>query len=310
MKRVPSRRMKKTERPPRRRDPVDGVLLLDKPQGISSNAALQRARNALGAAKAGHTGTLDPMATGLLPLAFGESTKFSQALLDADKGYEATVKLGMTTTTGDAEGEVVASQDVVFSAEQIIAAAMAFVGEMEQLPPMYSALKHAGKPLYAYAREGIDIERKRRRIVIYSLDCEPTAPDVFVMRVRCSKGTYIRTLAEDIGACLGCGAHLTALRRTSIGAFSIENAVSLDAVEAESIESARAMLQPIDCLIGELPCLPLDAAQARQLCHGQTVALEHRVAGSYRVYQSARFLGLGEVDEGGVLSSRRLVVTA
>ncbi len=302
--------MKRTERPPRRRDPVDGVLLLDKPQGISSNAALQRARNALGAAKAGHTGTLDPMATGLLPLAFGESTKFSQALLDADKGYEATVKLGVTTTTGDAEGEVLECKDAAFSAEEICAAASAFIGEMEQLPPMYSALKHAGKPLYAYAREGIDIERKRRRIVIHALDCEPVAPDAFVMRVRCSKGTYIRTLAEDIGARLGCGAHLTALRRTSIGAFSIESAVPLDVVEAEDTDAARTMLQPVDCLIGELPRLPLDEAQASQLCHGQTVALAHAEAGAYRVYHAARFLGLGEVDEGGVLSSRRLVVTA
>ncbi|WP_323004146.1 tRNA pseudouridine(55) synthase TruB [Denitromonas sp.] len=248
--------MKKTERPPRRRDPVDGVLLLDKPQGISSNAALQRARNALGAAKAGHTGTLDPMATGLLPLAFGESTKFSQTLLDADKGYEATVLLGVTTTTGDAEGEVLDRKPAAFSADEIRAAARAFVGEVEQLPPMFSALKHAGKPLYAYAREGIDIERKRRRVMIHALDCEPTGPDGFVMRVRCSKGTYIRTLAEDIGNRLGCGAHLTALRRTRIGPFAIDSAVTLDAVEAATIDDARAMLAPVElsdwCAAG--PC--------------------------------------------------------
>lgn len=301
--------MKKTERPPRRRDPVDGVLLLDKPQGISSNAALQRARNALGAAKAGHTGTLDPMATGLLPLAFGESTKFSQTLLDADKGYEATVLLGVTTTTGDAEGEVLDRKPAAFSADEIRAAARAFVGEVEQLPPMFSALKHAGKPLYAYAREGIDIERKRRRVMIHALDCEPTGPDGFVMRVRCSKGTYIRTLAEDIGNRLGCGAHLTALRRTRIGPFAIDSAVTLDAVEAATIDDARAMLAPVDCLIGALPVLALDEMGSRQLCHGQTVALDGVAAGSYRVYLADRFLGLGRVDDASVLSSQRLVVT-
>ena len=301
--------MKKTERPPRRRDPVDGVLLLDKPQGISSNAALQRARNALGAAKAGHTGTLDPMATGLLPLAFGESTKFSQTLLDADKGYEATVRLGVTTTTGDAEGEVIERKPAAFPADEICAAALAFVGEIEQLPPMFSALKHAGKPLYAYAREGVDIERKRRRVTIHALDCEATGPDTFVMRVRCSKGTYIRTLAEDIGHRLGCGAHLTALRRTQIGPFDIDAAVPLDAVEAASFDDARALLAPIDCLIGGLPVLRLDERQSRQLCHGQTVALERVAAGSYRVYLAERFLGLGRVDNASVLSSQRLIVT-
>lgn len=301
--------MKKTDRPPRRRDPVDGVLLLDKPQGISSNAALQRARNALGAAKAGHTGTLDPMATGLLPLAFGESTKFSQTLLDADKGYEATVQLGVTTTTGDAEGDVLDRKPAAFSADEIRAVALAFVGEVEQLPPMFSALKHAGKPLYAYAREGIDIERKRRRVTIHSLDCEPIGPDGFVMRVRCSKGTYIRTLAEDIGSRLGCGAHLTALRRTEIGPFAIESAVALDAVEAATLDDARALLAPVDCLIGALPVLNLDEMRSRQLCHGQTVALDGVAAGSYRVYLADRFLGLGRVDNASVLSSQRLVVT-
>ena len=301
--------MNRTERTPRRRDRVDGVLLLDKPQGLSSNGALQRARNILGAAKAGHTGTLDPMATGLLPLAFGESTKFSQTLLDADKAYEATVKLGVLTTTGDVEGEVLESRDVSFAPEAIIAAATSFIGEVEQMPPMFSALKHQGRPLYEYAREGKDIERKRRRITIHALDCTPTGPDSFVMRVRCSKGTYIRTLGEDIGARLGCGAHLTALRRTAIGRFSIEDAVPMAKIEPLGFEAARVLLEPVDCLIADLPVLTLDEAQAQHILHGQPTSVDGAVAGAFRLYSAERFLGLGAVDEAGVLSSRRLVTT-
>ena len=297
-----------TDRPKPLRERVDGVLLLDKPSGISSNAALQRARRVLGAAKAGHTGTLDPLATGLLPLAFGESTKFSQALLDADKAYRATVKLGVSTSTGDAEGEVLSRAPVVVNAAQLAAAAACFRGEIEQMPPMYSALKHAGKPLYVYAREGVDIERKRRRVHIYDLQCTLLADDTFDMVVRCSKGTYVRTLGEDIGHMLGCGAHLTALRRTAIGRFGIEDALSMAQVEAEGL-AARARLLPVDCLIGALPALTLPEADANRLCQGQCVPLDGTPAGDYRVYQGTTFLGLGQVDGSAVLRSRRLVST-
>ncbi|WP_228720807.1 tRNA pseudouridine(55) synthase TruB [Nitrogeniibacter mangrovi] len=284
------------------------MLLLDKPVGISSNAALQRARRALGAAKAGHTGTLDPLASGLLPLAFGESTKFSQSLLDADKAYEAVVCLGVSTTTGDAEGEVLARAPVEASFADVEDAAAGFRGEIEQLPPMYSALKHAGRPLYEYAREGIDIERKRRRVTIYDLVCAPIDATHFRMTVRCSKGTYVRTLGEDIGHALGCGAHLSALRRTAIGAFCIDEAIGLDVVEAAGLD-ARAHLLPVDALIGELPRLDLNDDDARRLLHGQSTELAQVAAGRYRLYADDRFLGLGEVDGAGVLSSCRLVST-
>jgi len=295
----------KADRPKALKERVDGVLLLDKPVGISSNAALQRARRTLGAAKAGHTGTLDPLASGLLPLAFGESTKFSQSLLDADKAYEAVVRLGVTTTTGDAEGEVLETQPVTATADAIVAIAGRFLGEIEQLPPMFSALKHAGKPLYAYARDGIDIERKRRRVTIHSLTCTPIDAMHFAMQVRCSKGTYVRTLGEDIGHALGCGGHLTALRRTAIGRFRIEDAIALDNVEAAGLGS-RAMLLPVDSLIDDLPALALAAEQASAILHGQCAGAGEHTPGDYRLYQGERFIGLGTVAEDGVLRSRRL----
>jgi tRNA pseudouridine55 synthase len=297
------------ERPRALKEHVDGVLLLDKPVGISSNAALQRARRSLGAAKAGHTGTLDPLASGLLPLAFGESTKFSQSLLDADKAYEAVVRLGVTTTTGDAEGEVLETRPVSVGPEAIVAIAERFLGEVEQLPPMYSALKHAGKPLYAYAREGVDIERKRRTVRIHALSCTPLDAEHFRLVVRCSKGTYVRTLGEDIGHALGCGAHLSALRRTAIGRFSIDDAVSLDAVESAGL-GARGLLLPVDALIGEVPVLELVDTHASAIRNGQPAQLEALAPGQYRLYHAGQFLGLGEVDGGACLRSRRLVNTA
>jgi len=297
---------RRTDRPKPLKERVDGVLLLDKPLGLSSNTALQRARRALGAAKAGHTGTLDPLATGLLPLAFGESTKFSQSLLDADKAYEAVVRLGVMTTTGDSEGEVLETTPVTCTAEDIIAMGARFTGDIEQMPPMFSALKYQGRPLYAYAREGKDIERKRRIITIHELACEPVDTESFRMTVRCSKGTYVRTLGEDIGHALGCGAHLTALRRTAIGRFSVDDAVSLDTVEARGLE-ARAMLLPVDSLIGDVPTLSLDADSTGRIEHGQTAMVDDVAPGEYRLYHDARFVGLGEVGEGGTLRSRRLV---
>lgn len=294
------------DRPRPLREPVHGVLLLDKPLGLSSNTALQRAKRCLGAAKAGHTGTLDPLATGLLPLAFGESTKFSQSLLDADKAYEAVVRLGVMTTTGDSEGDVLESRPVTCGAADILSMPDRFTGPIEQMPPMFSALKHQGRPLYEYARAGKDIERKRRVITIYALQCEPIDPLHFRMTVRCSKGTYVRTLAEDIGHALGCGAHLTALRRTAIGRFSVADAVPLDVVEAQGL-GARSMLLPIDSLIDTLPVLPLDAEATGRISHGQTAVVDGVAPGEYRLYHGERFVGLGEVADDGMLRSRRLV---
>lgn len=290
------------------RQKIDGVLLLDKPLHVSSNAALQRAKRALGAAKAGHTGTLDPLASGLLPLAFGESTKFSQSLLDADKAYRATVQLGVTTATGDAEGEVIARLPVNVAPAQIDDAVSVFLGEIEQIPPMYSALKHAGKPLYAYAREGINIERKRRKVTIYEMVSEAVRDDAFELVVRCSKGTYIRTLAEDIGRHLGCGAHLSALRRTGVGIFRVEDAKKLEALEKRGV-AARDWLLPIDSLIEPVDRFVLGDGQAQALQCGQTLNVENLTAGDYRLYSADRFLGLGRVDEAGILSARRLVST-
>lgn len=293
---------------PRVRENVDGVLLLDKPLNVSSNAALQRAKRALGAAKAGHTGTLDPLATGLLPLAFGESTKFSQSLLEADKTYRATVKLGTTTTTGDAEGEVIATIPVNVSASQIDDVVGGFLGEIEQLPPMYSALKHAGKPLYAYARDGVDIERKRRAVTIHEIAAAAYYDDLFELVVRCSKGTYIRTLAEDIGRRLGCGAHLSALRRTEVGAYRVEDAEALEAIEARG-RAARDCLLPVDSMIGSMARLALDDDQTSALQHGRAQDVLNIAEGKYRLYAGDRFLGLGRVDSTGILAACRLVST-
>ena len=241
------------------------MLLLDKPQGLSSNTALQTARRLFNAAKAGHTGTLDPMATGLLPLTFGEATKFSQMLLDADKTYEAVVQLGVETDSGDAEGSVVATHPVAVDLAQLEAVLARFRGEIEQVPPMYSALKRNGKALYEYARAGIEVEREARRVTIHALDLLDFGGDRFTVRVACSKGTYIRSLAMDIGAALGCGAHLSALRRTRIGPFDVADAVSLDTLEACAAEARVGLLASADTLVAVYPELQLDGEQARGL---------------------------------------------
>lgn len=294
-------------RPPR--TAVDGVLLLDKPQGMSSNGALQSARRLLNARKGGHTGTLDPMATGLMVLTFGEATKFSQMLLDADKAYEAVVRLGVETDTGDAEGSVLETRVVSVSAKDVIAAAANFVGEIEQIPPMYSALKRDGKPLYEYARAGVEVERQARRVTIRSLEVFDTGADSFVMRVECSKGTYIRTLAIDIGRLLGCGAHLAGLRRTRIGPFELADAVTLASLEAMPEAERGAQLKAVDALLAHLPVSTLDPAQAGAMRHGQPVP-EVEGEGQVRVYGPAGFIGLGEYVSGRGLVPRRLVNTA
>ncbi len=288
---------------------VDGVLLLNKPVGITSNAALQKAKWLLNAKKAGHTGTLDPFADGLLPLCFGEATKFSAYLLDADKRYRAVVQLGVTTTTGDPEGEVLDTREVAVDRDDIAAVLPRFTGEIEQIPPMYSALKHQGRPLYEYARAGIEIERSPRRVHIRTLDLIECAPPRVVLDVQCSAGTYIRTLAQDMGAALGCGAHLTALTRTTAGGFVLDQAHTLAQLESLDVSQRPALLLPADCLVAHLPAVQLDAAGAQALCQGRSVAHPETHAGLTRVYTGQEiFLGLADAND-GQLVPRRLIVT-
>jgi tRNA pseudouridine55 synthase len=292
---------------PLRRDALDGVLLLDKSRGHTSNQALQAAKRLLQARKAGHSGTLDPMATGLLPLCFGEATKFAVMLLDADKTYEAEVKLGIATTTGDADGEVIARREVSILDSQLEQAMSELKDLRQQTPPMYSALKHRGRPLYEYARAGVVVERAVREIRIDALDWDYRPPDVMWFRARVSKGTYIRTLAEQVGLRLGCGAHLTALRRTAIGSMEVAQAVRLDRLEGLTLEQRRACLLPVDALARELPAVEVD--QAARLLQGQTVSAGSKAqVGPVRLYDRAgRFLGIGEVDGNGWVSPRRLL---
>lgn len=288
---------------------VDGVLLLDKPSGMTSNDALQKARRLFSAAKAGHTGTLDPLATGLLPVCFGEATKFSSDLLDADKTYEADVLFGVTTDTGDAQGAVLERRAVAFDRAALDAVLERFRGPISQIPPMYSALKRDGKPLYELARQGIEVERAARAVTIHELALLSFEGERCRLRVCCSKGTYIRTLAEDIGAALGCGAHLTALRRTVVGPLTLIGAATLDELAALD-ESARLLrLQAPDALLQTLPAVRLDADAATRFTHGNPVACE-APAGRCRVYgDEGRLLGLGDADASGKLHPRRLVCT-
>ncbi|MDD5248269.1 MAG: tRNA pseudouridine(55) synthase TruB [Rhodocyclaceae bacterium] len=301
--------MNAPRRPPRRR--VDGVLLLDKPPGLTSNAALQKARWLFNAAKAGHTGTLDPLATGLLPLCFGEATKFAGELLDADKTYLAKVRLGVTTDTADAEGQVLETRAVDASAADALAVLARFRGEIEQVPPMYSALKRDGRPLYEYARAGIEVERAARRVTIYGLSLSNWRGDGFDLEVSCSKGTYVRTLAADIGAALGCGAHLAALRRTRIGALDVAAAVGLDALEALDMAARDARLSPADALLATLPRVDLTEIDTQRVLHGQGVRWSGLAGERCRYYGTdGRFLGVGEVSADGWLNPKRLVADA
>lgn len=296
--------MSKPRRAPRRK--VDGVLLLDKPQGLSSNTALQIARRLLNAEKAGHTGTLDPMATGLLPLCFGEATKFSSELLDADKAYEATLKLGVTTTTADAEGEVLQTRPVAVTQEMLDAALLKFTGPIAQVPPMYSALKRDGKPFYEYARAGVELEREARNVVISKIVLREWQGDEVRIAVDCSKGTYIRTLAEDIGEFLGCGAHLVALRRTRIASITLSGTVTLE--QLEHAVDRDALLAATESLLGDLPEAHLDAAASDRLLHGQPVSMAGMSAPRYRAYaHDGRFIGLCQLDAQGRLAPKRLI---
>jgi tRNA pseudouridine55 synthase len=291
------------------REPINGVLLLNKPVGITSNAALQKAKWLLNAKKAGHTGTLDPFADGLLPLCFGEATKFSAYLLDADKHYRAVLQLGVTTTTGDPEGEILATCEVRSSHAEIEAVLPHFMGEIEQIPPMHSALKHQGRPLYEYARAGIEIDRPPRKVTVRSLDMTECAPPRVVLDVQCSAGTYIRTLAQDIGAMLGCGAHLTALTRTVAGGFRLNQAHTLADLELLDLAQRHALLLPADCLVAHLPAVQLAAADAEALCQGRVVAHAAEHQGLTRIYAAPHvFIGLADADDGRLLP-RRLIAT-
>lgn len=289
---------------------INGVLLLDKPLGFSSNQALQKVKWLFQAAKAGHTGTLDPLATGLLPLCFGEATKFAHYLTDADKTYVATIKLGITTNTGDAEGAVLTTKNVSTSAAEFTHACAQFVGKISQVPPMYSALKHEGKALYAYARAGIEIERAARVINIHSIAVNSYEHDIAVITVACSKGTYIRTLAEDIGRQLGCGAHLIGLRRTLTANYQIEQAITLDQFVAMTIEQRQLALLPADSAVLHLPAIILNTDAQHYLQQGQAVwQAGVTTAGLLRLYsEQQEFLGLGELAVDGKIAPKRLIV--
>ena len=289
---------------------VDGVLLLDKPIGLTSNDALQKARRLFSAAKGGHTGTLDPLATGLLPLCFGEATKFSADLLDADKTYEAVVKLGVTTDSGDAEGKIMATAAVNVSESDIFRVLPQFTGAIEQTPPMYSALKLNGRPLYELARQGIEVERKSRAVNIYAIDFLGFVDDQISLRVACSKGTYIRVLAADIGQALGCGAHLSALRRTVVGELDLTQAITLAKLEALDENERLGRLQSVDALLHTLPVVTVEGDAAERFSHGNPVDLPEGLAGKIRVYADDRLIGVGEPGSDGRLWPKRLVQLA
>lgn len=298
---------------------VNGVLLLDKPEGSSSNAVLQQVRRLYGAAKAGHTGSLDPLATGMLPICFGEATKFSQYLLNADKRYRVIAKLGEKTTTGDAEGEVIKQcHPVLVSDEQIEQVVRRFIGPIEQVPPMYSALKHQGQPLYKLARKGIDIERRARTITIYSLDWCRVDIDHIEMTVHCSKGTYIRSLVEDIGEVLGCFAHVKVLRRLQVGSFA-GDMLSLEQLrevsESDGVDTLDQYLLPVDVTLCAYSCIVLDEKTAAVFYQGQGVNWVTSIdiplglvqVWSGRGEQKEKFIGVGEWVSGGRLLPRRLI---
>ena len=295
---------------------VSGILLLDKPGGVSSNRALQIAKRLLGARKAGHTGTLDPMATGLLPICFGDATRFSSALLGANKSYEATLRLGYISTTGDAEGDIsvaegVTCHDLKDLAPQVEMVLKSFIGLITQMPPMYSALKHRGKPMYVYAREGLEIERQPRVVTIHELRLMVIDGDEIRLGVRCGSGTYVRTLAEDIGKALGFGgAYLTALRRTTIDAFDLSQAYTLDTLENMSIRERDSRLLTVDTLLRDLAAVTLEAPAAAALRQGRSVAgVSKAIEGEkIRLYDEEKnFLGLGEVTAGGDIAPKKIL---
>jgi tRNA pseudouridine55 synthase len=299
----------------KKRIALDGVLLLDKPAGLSSNDALIQAKRLLNAAKAGHTGTLDPFATGLLPLCFGEATKFTQDLLDADKTYDAIVHLGISTTTGDTEGDVLATRPVDVSMEDITKVIDLFRGDIAQIPPMHSALKRDGKPLYEYARAGITLEREARQVRIHELEVLSFQSPYLSLRVRCSKGTYIRVLGEDIGNALGCGAHLQALRRIQAADLSLQNSISLDSLAMLPDDERLLSLLPVDSMLMSFPMILLSDELSRRFLHGQRLSLLKEDVSfasdstRVRVYRQTdkRLLGTAQIGEFSVLAPERLI---
>lgn len=294
----------------RRGRPVSGVLLLDKPGGLTSNQALQTARRLFNAAKAGHTGTLDPLASGLLPLCFGEATKVSRFLLGADKGYRARLRLGVTTSTGDSTGEVLRERPVTVERAHLQAVLQAHTGELQQVPSMYSALKHDGERLYTLARRGETVEREARTVYITQLELREFAETELELDVDCSKGTYVRSLAEDIGEALGCGAHLTALRRLRVGHLQLSQAMTLDTLEALAADQAAldACLTPLAEALAHLPRHLVSDAEAEHLRHGQALAAPAGTAEGWLAVFSVRRDFLGMVERvGGQLLPRRLV---
>lgn len=300
---------------PSRWQSVHGVMLLDKPRGYTSQSALQQVRRALRAEKAGHTGTLDPLADGLLPLCFGAATKFAQIHLEADKAYRAVLQLGVTTTTDDAEGEIVERRDVpTLTPDQLRVVIQGFIGSISQTPPIYSALKREGKPLYAYARAGQEVQIQSRMVRIDAIDAVGLDGSLLTLDVRCGKGTYIRALARDIGQALGCGAHLAALRRTASGGFHVHQACKLDELRDMDVASAQGRLLPVDCLVQDLPRVDLDASQSARMLHGQSLTLDAASdlpPGSVRLHgftdsKTPYFLGIARWD-GHALSPQRLL---
>jgi tRNA pseudouridine55 synthase len=286
---------------------VDGVLLLDKPAGLSSSAALQAVRRLYRAAKAGHGGTLDPLATGLLPCLFGEATKFGAELLDAEKTYEAAIALGVTTTTGDAEGAAVERRPVAFGVADVERVLARFRGRISQVPPAYSALKRGGRPLYEYARSGEPVDRAPRSVTIYELVLRRFDGNRLAVTLRCSKGTYVRSLAEDVGRALGCGAHLAGLRRTAVGRFALADAVGLDALDALGPAARDARLRPVVAMVEHLPEVAVAAPAAARFRCGQTVTASGLAPGRVRVSGAdGAFIGIGEVGD-GELRPRRLL---
>ncbi len=292
---------------------VHGILLLDKPAGITSNGALQRVKRLFNANKAGHTGSLDPLATGVLPLCLGEATKLSGYLLDADKGYQVVVRLGVRTSSGDAEGEVIEERPVpAFDEAAIEALLESFRGDIEQIPPMYSALKRDGQPLYKLARQGLEVERKPRAVSIYQLTLLSFSEDTLSLDVRCSKGTYIRSLAEDIGAVLGCGAHVVALRRTLAASYDLAQSITLAQLEALAQEGFAALdsrLLPLSSAVADWPAVSLTEDMAFYIKRGQAVQVARApLAGEVALYAGEVFIGIGRVLDDGRVAPKRLFV--
>ena len=302
-------------KPRKRGRDIHGVFLLDKPQGMSSNDIMQKVKRIFQANKAGHTGALDPLATGMLPICLGEATKFSQFLLDADKRYLVTAKLGERTDTSDAEGQVVETREVKVKTPEILTALEQFRGNILQMPTMFSALKHNGKPLYEYARQGITVEREARPITIFELNfIEYNAP-YLTLEVHCSKGTYIRTLVDDLGEVLGCGAHVTMLRRTAVADYPTEKILdwhSLQSLaEQQDLALLDALLLPMDTAVAKLPALTLNESQTQGIGFGQRIKFDNsnRLQGQVRLFSHEnRFLGVAMIDENNVIRPQRLVV--